>query len=86
MPGPLCRRLARQEVLFSRMIERCGVDAVHAIRREQGDAYARASTTCLLCRASVECALWLDSESDQAPIFCPNLAFFRDCAPLPARP
>ena len=81
MPGPMCRRLERQELLFNRMIERYGVDVGRAVRLEHGEVYARARTQCVLCQACGECALWLESECGQAPAFCPNLAFFRDCKP-----
>jgi hypothetical protein len=80
MLGSMCRRRAQQELLFNRMIERCGVEVVEAVRLEQGEAYARAADACLLCPASGECAAWLDSGSPLAPTFCPNLAFFRRCS------
>ena len=81
MPGPMCRRFEHQELLFNRMIERCGIDVGRAVRLEHGEAYAQARTNCLLCRAWVECAHWLDAESEQTPAFCPNLALFCKCMP-----
>jgi hypothetical protein len=79
----MCRRFAQQEMLFNRMIERCGVDVGRAVRLERGEAYARAKTKCLVCRASVECGQWLDIEGEQAvtPAFCPNRVFFCKCVP-----
>lgn len=81
MHGPMCRRLAQHEMLFARMMERCDVDAGRAHRLERGEAYAAAASRCLLCHASTECAHWLtDKGTNEAPTFCPNLAFFRCCA------
>jgi hypothetical protein len=80
MLGPMCRRRAQQELLFNRMMERCGVEVVQAVRLEQGEAYARAVDACLFCRRSGECAAWLEGGSPLAPNFCPNFAFFRRCS------
>lgn len=82
MPGPMCRRFEQQELLFNRMIERCGVDVGHLARLEDGQAYARARTRCLLCPAPRLCAFWLDAAPKHSePVFCPNLDLFRQCTP-----
>lgn len=86
MPGPMCTKLEQQELLFDRMVERCGVDVGRLARLDDGQGYAQARTRCLLCPAPSLCAFWLDAApSNSEPVFCPNLDLFQQCIPQAMR-
>lgn len=60
------------------MMERMGADPALAARQDQGSAYARARTVCLVCPFTDDCGQWLAQASGEPPPprFCPNAAFF----------
>jgi hypothetical protein len=71
-------RIQQQAEGMGEMMERVGVDAGLAVRKAES-AFAAASLCCLSCPKSRECRGWLkqhEGNTNTAPIFCPNAAFF----------
>ena len=72
------RTVERQATRLQKMMDRLDVDAVALVRLRQGDVYAKARSTCLLCHESETCLRWLD-QGDGTPDFCPLLDIFKAC-------
>ena len=71
-------QIRRREELMDRVMEKCGVDALRAVRAQNGDAFFAARAECLACTHEVDCRNWCSETSDRLPpIFCPNADFFR---------
>jgi hypothetical protein len=72
--------------LMERMMQRMSVSPVAAAHVDGGMALREARTKCIFCRCESECVYWLgvkDGSGDPRE-FCPNVAFFQDCAAMPA--
>jgi len=76
-----CR--SRHPDLMERMMQRMRVSRVAAARIDGGMAWYEARTKCIFCRRENECARWLEhpEEKSDSRQFCPNVAFFQQCAP-----
>lgn len=87
MYRPKFRQVERQASRMHEMMERLDVDAVKLVRRDQGEAYAKARTRCLNCGETEKCLRWLSAfeEFIERPEFCPNLDVFKSCA-QPSQP
>jgi hypothetical protein len=74
---PMFDRVLRRARRMDDMMERMGGDPALAARQDQGSAYARARTVCLVCPFTDRCKQWLQASGEPAPPpFCPNAAFF----------
>jgi len=74
------RTVERQATRLQRMMDCLNVDAVALVRLKQGDVYAKARSTCLLCHEADVCLRWLDrTAADVSPDFCPVLEVFNAC-------
>ena len=88
MPWPMFQQVERQSVRMHQVMRRLDVDTVQFVRRDGGEAYARARKTCLSCSTCDLCLRWLDgaSRQDRLPDFCPNLGVFLKCQRASADP
>ena len=78
---PMFREVLRRQELMDDMMERCGVDVLDVIRKDRGQSFVEARTTCL-CACVGTCRDWLlapDGDVSSPPDFCPNADFFRTC-------
>ena len=80
---PMFDRVFRQAELMDRMMERVGVNAATAARVDKGMAWYEARTKCIACCSERQCRDWLARSEAQvfseAPEFCHNAEFFRQC-------
>jgi hypothetical protein len=78
-------RVLHQAQRMDDMMRRLGADPALAARRDEGEAFARARTVCLVCPYQEACGLWLAQNADAAepPAFCPNAAFFAAARKVP---
>jgi hypothetical protein len=73
-------RVRRRQALMDRVIEKCAVDVLKAVRAQNGDAFFTARAWCLACPHEADCRNWCVETSERLPpIFCPNADFFRAC-------
>lgn len=72
-------RLEHQSYLMSVMMDRLGVNQELAGQEQLGLSLARAVRSCLFCRHSDACKVWLshcEGQPKAAPEFCGNRRFF----------
>ena len=78
MRRPMFNRVLQQAQRMEDMMKRLGVDPGLAARQEQGRAFPRARTICLLCPSAGRCERRLVQAKDnpEPPDFCPITSFF----------
>lgn len=61
-----------------------GIDALMAVRLDEGQALVTARARCRQCLHESECRNWLESAAGLPlpPDFCPNASFFQKCGLL----
>jgi transcriptional regulator with XRE-family HTH domain len=81
MRWPMFNRVLQQAQRMEDMMKRLGVDPGLAARQEQGRAFPRARTICLLCPSAGRCERWLAQAkgNPEPPDFCPITPFFASC-------
>lgn len=78
---PTYNRIFRQARAMDEMMRRIGVTADGAHTAGGPDEWYDARGRCLGCDAGPDCSRWLTStpSADEAPLFCPNAAYFARC-------
>ena len=80
---PMFSEVLRRQALMDDMMERCGIDMVDLIRRDNGQSFAEARAKCRSCMSEMDCRAWLLTSGTIAaaspPEFCPNAALLRGC-------
>ena len=81
---PMLNHVLRQAELMDQMMARMGVNPAVAARIDRGAAFYEARTKCIECPSVGSCRCWLASSEASAmpPKFCPNVAFFEECAKI----
>jgi len=76
---PLLERVFIQSELMDRVMDKIGIPAVMAARRDQGAAILEARARCLNCHNETLCRHWLEASPalPPPPEFCPNARLFR---------
>lgn len=85
---PMFNRVLHQAQRMDDMMRHLGVDPALAARQDDGKAFARARTVCLVCPFAEACGEWLarGTGATEPPTYCPNTPFFVACrakVPLP---
>jgi hypothetical protein len=76
------KQVLRRQELMDSVMEKCGVDALTAIRGDNGQAFFEARAKCRDCLHESDCRNWWleSSEAERLPPnFCPNAKFFCAC-------
>ena len=85
---PMFSEVLRRQGLMDDMMERCGIDMVDLIRRDNGQSFAVARAKCRSCIREMDCRAWLLAsgtiEAVSPPEFCPNAELFRGCLEVKA--
>jgi hypothetical protein len=77
-------QVRRRQELMDRVMEKCGVDALKAVRAQNGDGYFEARAKCRACVHEDNCRNWCLTASELLPpSLCPNANFFRACRQPP---
>ena len=77
------KQILRRQELMDRVMEKCGVDVLAAIRADKGQVFFEARAKCRECPHDVACRNWWLESSEELqlpPDFCPNANFFPACS------
>jgi hypothetical protein len=77
------KQILRRQELMDRVMEKCGVDVLAAIREDNGQAFFQARAKCRECLYDLACRGWSLESSEELqlpPDFCANTDFFHACS------